>query len=115
MANNRLNLRLDCEDCCHLHVRDSFYSATVKNVSLGGALVHFHDPLPGVQIGDNCKVSLGEEFTYEYNCEVVRVETCDVALRFIDMVSENHPNEFDCYIHRYHYHQHLVLAKTERA
>jgi hypothetical protein len=115
MENKRLHLRLDCEDCCHLFMRDSLYSATVKNISLGGVLMHFHDPLPGVRVGDNCKVRLGEVLTCEYNCEVVRVETSNVALRFIDMVSENYPNGWDHHIRRYHDHQHLVLAKTERA
>jgi hypothetical protein len=61
----------------------------VKNISLGGALVHFYDPLPGVHIGDTCKVSLGGELTCEYICEVVRVETSNVALRFIDMDMSN--------------------------
>ena len=115
MANNRLHLRLDCEDCCHLLLRDSFCSATIKNISLGGALVQFQDPLPGVHVGDNCRVSLGGELTCEYNCEVVRIETSNVALRFIDMVSEYYHNESNHHIHRYHDHQHLVLAKTERA
>jgi hypothetical protein len=97
-----------------MHLRDSYYAATVRNISLGGALVNFHDPLPGVHIGDNCRVSLGEELTCEYNCEVVRVETSDIALRFIDMVSENFPYEPDQLVHRYHDHQHTGLAKTGR-
>jgi len=88
---------------------------TVKNISLGGALMHFRDPLPGVLVGDNCKVSLGEVLTCEYNCEVVRVETSNVALKFIDMVSENYHNGWDHHINRYHDHQQHVLAKTERA
>ena len=85
MAGYRLHKRLDCEEHCYLRLRDSFYSAMVRNISLGGALVHFFYPLTGVHVGDNCKVSLGEELTFEYNCEVVRVETPDIALRFIDI------------------------------
>lgn len=85
MTDYRLHIRLDCEDRCHLHLRDSFYSAMVKNISLGGALVYFYDPLPAIHVGDNCKVSLGEDLACEYICEVVRVETSNVALRFIDM------------------------------
>jgi hypothetical protein len=85
MEENRLHIRIDLEDRCHLHLRDSFYSAMVKNISLGGILVHFYDPLPSVHVGENCRVSLGEEQTCEYVCEVVRVEPSNVALRLIDL------------------------------
>ncbi|NTW50614.1 MAG: PilZ domain-containing protein, partial [Chlorobiales bacterium] len=51
MVDNRHNKRLDCEECCHLRLRDSFYSAMIKNISLGGALVHFYDSQPGARVG----------------------------------------------------------------
>jgi len=85
MAEHRLHIRLDCKDRCQLHLKDSFYPAIVKNISLGGALVHFQDPLPGVHIGDNCTVCLGGELDCEYICEVVRVGTSNIALSIIDM------------------------------
>lgn len=85
MENNRLHIRLDCEEHCYLHVGDSFYSGNVKNISLGGVLVHFYNSLPGVQVGDNCKVSLNGKLNCEYICEVVRVENSNVALMFIEM------------------------------
>lgn len=85
MTTHRLHVRLDCEDRCHLHLGDSYYPAMVKNISLAGALVHFYDPMPGIQVGDNCKVRLGGDLTCEYNCEVVRVETSKLALSLIDM------------------------------
>jgi hypothetical protein len=92
MVNNRLHIRLNCEDHCHLYLRNSFFSAVVKNISLGGALVHFLDPLVGFNVGDNCKVSLGKEPTCEYFCEVVRAENYSLALKFIDM---DMPNSFE--------------------
>jgi hypothetical protein len=85
MAEHRLHTRLDCDDHCQLKLRDTFYPATVKNISLGGALVHFYDNLPGVNVGDNCNVSLGGELTCEYSCEVLRVETSKVALSIMGM------------------------------
>jgi len=85
MTDHRLHKRLDCEESCRLLLKDSFYSGIVENISLGGALVHFYNPLPGVHVGDNCKVVLGRELTCGYICEVVRVGTSNVALRFIGM------------------------------
>jgi len=85
MAYHRLQKRYECEYNCHLRLRDSIYSAMIMNVSTGGALVHFHDPLPGLHLGDNCKMNRIEELTCVYNCEVVRVEASNVALRFIDI------------------------------
>jgi hypothetical protein len=85
MAYYRLQKRYDCEDHCQLRLRDSIYSAMIVNISVGGALVHFYDPLPGVHVGENCKMSLKKELTCVYNCEVVRVETSNIALRMIDI------------------------------
>ena len=85
MAGYRLNKRLDCEEFCHLHLRDSFYPARVENISLGGALVHFFYPLPGIRVGDNIKMTLSRETTFEFDCEVIRVVASDVALKFIDI------------------------------
>jgi hypothetical protein len=82
MAEDRAHKRLDCEDHCYFHVGDSFYSGIVKNISLGGALVNFLYPLT---VGEICKVSMNGRHNCEYDCEVVRVKTPDVALRFIDL------------------------------
>jgi hypothetical protein len=85
MAGYRLNKRVGRDNRCHLHLGDSYYAGLIKNISMGGALVHFYEPLPGLHVGDNCKLRLGEELTCEFICEVVRVEAPDVALRFIDI------------------------------
>lgn len=85
MANHRLHARLECKERCHLHLRDSFYSARADNISLGGVLVHFSDALPVLHVGDNCKLTMNKHHNYEYMCEITRVETTEVALRFVGM------------------------------
>ena len=83
MANHRLHTRLECKERCHLHLRDAFYSAKAENVSLGGVLMHFNDSLPGLHVGDNCKLTMNGLNYYEYLCEIARVETANIALRFV--------------------------------
>ena len=85
MAAKRRHKRRDCEDYCYLHVGDSLYPARIDNISLGGALVHFFCPLPGIHVGDKIKMTLQPENTFEFNCVVIRVGTSNVALRFIDI------------------------------
>jgi hypothetical protein len=85
MGNQRLHIRLECKERCHLHLRDSFYSARAENISLGGVLVHFSDSLSGLHVGDNCKLTMNGHLNYEYLCEIARVETAHVALRFVGM------------------------------
>jgi hypothetical protein len=82
MAGYRLHKRLDCEDHCFLHLGDTFHAGIVRNISLGGALVHFYHPLT---VGDNCRISMNKGLLCEFTCEVVRVEAPNVALRFIDI------------------------------
>jgi hypothetical protein len=85
MANQRLHIRLECKERCHLCLKDSLYPAIVENISLGGVLVHFNDSLPGLHVGDNCKLMMNGHLNYEYLCEISRVETAHVALRFVGM------------------------------
>jgi len=85
MANHRLHTRLECKERCHLHMRDSFYSARTDNISLGGVLVHFNGSPPGLNVGDNCKLTMNKQHNYEYMCEITRVENTQVALRFVGM------------------------------
>jgi c-di-GMP-binding flagellar brake protein YcgR len=85
MAEFRKHMRVDCFERCNLHIKNSHCSAIVKNISLGGVFVQFYGNLSDVQIGDFCRVGLKDERTCEYNCEVVRVEKSNVALRFIDI------------------------------
>jgi hypothetical protein len=86
MINQRLHKRLNCERLGYLHLSDSSHLAAVRNISASGVLVHFYNPLPGVQVGDICKVGLkGDPFLKKYDCEVVRVEPSGIALRFLGM------------------------------
>ena len=85
MKCNRRNKRRICEDYCQLHLGDSSYPARVENISFGGALVHFFCPLPGIHVGDELKITLKREITFEFKCVVIRVGTLNVALRFIDI------------------------------
>ena len=52
---------------------------------MGGALVQFFYLQPGIHVGDTIKMTLKRENTFEFNCEVIRVEASNVALRFIDI------------------------------
>ena len=85
MAELRNDRRVDCDETCMLHLGDLNHVATVKNISFGGALVHFHSSPPSLQIGDNCNISMIGEFHCEYSCEVVRAEAPNIALTFIGM------------------------------
>ena len=85
MANYRLHARLECKERCHLHMRDSFYSARAENISLGGVLVHFNDSPPGLHVGDNCRLTMNGHLYCEYLCEITRVDTAHAALTFIGM------------------------------
>ena len=80
--HTRRRMRVDCKDKCYLRLRDSIFLATVKDISMDGALLHFYDPLPGVHVGDDCNVGLDGENIYEYACKVARVDTSDVGLKF---------------------------------
>jgi hypothetical protein len=85
MAEHRHDMRVNCEEECILHLEDLHHFAKVKNISFGGALVHFDSMQPTLRIGDKCNISMNGEFLREYSCEVVRAETPDVALTFIGM------------------------------
>jgi hypothetical protein len=85
MACNRRNTRRICKEYCQLYLGDSSYPARIENISFGGALVHFFCPLPGIHVGDELKMTLKREITFEFNCVVIRVGISNVALRFIDI------------------------------
>ena len=85
MANRRHHIRLECKERCHLHLGDSFYPAVAENISLGGILVYFNDSPAGLYVGDNCRLTMNGHLYCEYLCEITRIETAHVALRFIGM------------------------------
>lgn len=85
MGEHRHHIRRDDGELCHLRLGDLYYLATVRNISLGGALLHFYTPPARFQVGDNCQLSLDGGDLCDYDCEVVRVETSDVAMKFIGM------------------------------
>jgi len=83
MAERRHDMRVDDGESCHLRLGDLHYLATVKNISSSGVLLHFYAPPMRFQAGDNCQVSLDGGNSYNGDCEVVRVETSNVAMKFI--------------------------------
>lgn len=84
MAEHRNDTRVDCNETCIMRLGDLHLAGTVKNFSLGGALVHFHSSPPPLTIGDNCIINLDGGSLLEYSCEVVRVETTNIAFIFAD-------------------------------
>ena len=85
MVEHRSDIRADCEDKCVLHQGVLHHLATVKNISFGGALVHFNTMQPTLHIGENCDITVNGEYLREYSCEVVRIEAPDIALKFTGM------------------------------
>lgn len=84
MADHRRHARVDDEERCHLRLRDSYYLATVKNISLSGVLMEIYFPPDGLHVGKSCQVSLDGGGSCNYDCEIVRVDNSKIALRFID-------------------------------
>ena len=82
MEEYRHDIRVDCEERCILHRGVLHHFATVKNISFGGALVNSKLKPLGLHTGDYCIISVDGEFFDEYFCEVLRVETPDIALKF---------------------------------
>jgi hypothetical protein len=87
MPENRHHNRVDYEKNCQLRLGNWYYLARVKNISLDGALVDFYAPPPDLHVGDYCEVSMSMDGDYlgEYSCEIVRVETSHIALKFTGM------------------------------
>ena len=88
MAEHRHDKRIECDDTCILLLGDLHHVAKIKNISFGGALVHFHSSSPSLQIGEICNISIvgkNGAFPFKYSCEVVRSEAPDIALTFISM------------------------------
>jgi hypothetical protein len=88
MQNNRLHARLDCKETCQLQWNGSSYAAIVKNLSITSMDVRFDSLFPDVIIGDKCVVYLFDDqnpHPYEYDCQVIRVDTPDIVLSIIDM------------------------------
>jgi len=83
MAEHRIHNRINDEERCHLRLNDSYYLATVKNVSMGGALVDLYFPPVGLHTGNNCQVSIDGGKLYNYDCKIVRIENSNIALKFI--------------------------------
>lgn len=85
MAEHRHDIRVDCGETCIVRLGDLHHVATVKNISFGGALVHFNSSPPRLRNGDICNISMDGEFLREYSCEVIRTETPDIGLIFTGM------------------------------
>jgi hypothetical protein len=85
VAERRIHMRIDDEERCHLRLNDSHYLAMVKNISLSGALVDLNFPPESLQAGNTCQLSVDGGDLYNYDCEIVRVENTNIALKFIGM------------------------------
>jgi hypothetical protein len=85
MEERRSDIRANFEEECTLHNGDSNYLAEVNNFSLGGALVQFQSAPPALHIGDRCKIRMGVGSLLEYSCEVIRLETNAIAVKFAEM------------------------------
>ena len=86
MQNSRHNARLDWNRLCHLHCNGSSYQATVKDLSVMVMGLHFDGSLPDVEIGDVCVVKMvydQVDLHDEFNCQVMRSDTSEIALRII--------------------------------
>jgi hypothetical protein len=91
MKEDRRHPRSNCEEYCMLSLSGWYYPATVKNVSLEGALVTSSKLLNDLSAGDTCTILVGED-TYSYyecSCTVVRVDGHDVAVKIFHGSSEN--------------------------
>jgi hypothetical protein len=91
MKEDRKHPRSNCEEYCMLNMSGWYYPATVKNVSLEGALVTSSKLPTDLNTGDMCTILVGED-TYSYyecSCTVVRVAGHDVALKIFHGSTEN--------------------------
>jgi len=91
MKEDRKHPRSDCEEYCMLNLSGWYYPATIKNVSLEGALVTSSKPLTGLRAGDTCNILVGEaSYSYcECSCTVVRVAGHDVAVKIFHGSCDN--------------------------
>ena len=83
MKEHRLSKRYNSDKVCLLELGNEFYPAKLKNISFGGALVFTPNMQHGLSIADKCTICMNGEFSREYSCKVIRVESCQVALEFI--------------------------------
>jgi hypothetical protein len=83
MEDQRLNIRLNYEWQCNVHLVNSSYCAMTKNISSSGVLVQFLDQLSDVHVGDKCILSLNKGLLLRYDSEVVRVEASHIAFRLL--------------------------------
>ena len=97
MDNKRHTARLSCKEKCQLYWNGASYPGTVKNVSIGDIVghfgMHFDGSLPDINIGDTCTVYLYDDqnpHDIEFLCQVIRINTSDIALEIIEM--KDHKN-----------------------
>lgn len=89
MQNDRHNARVICSRKCILQLHDSFYPATVTNLSIVALSVHFDGSRPDVKIGDDCVVffdGIKKPYPFELNFQVIRIGTSDIVLSCMDLL-----------------------------
>jgi hypothetical protein len=82
MGEHRKHQRVDYEETCMLKLRGMYYPTTVKNISFGGALVHFYNPQLVLHVGDDCAVCMNGVSLHDYPCKIARIEASDIAVKF---------------------------------
>jgi hypothetical protein len=81
----RLSTRLECTEKCQLHVDGAYHPVVLKNISKSGMLLYFSGQLPKVRAGDKCGLYLCNDRNVcpcEFACEIIRVETAAIAVKF---------------------------------
>jgi len=84
MVEKRHDIRADCEEKGILYFGDTNYLVNVNNFSLGGTLVHFRSATPALRIGEHCKLRMDGGSLHVYSCEVIRIGSTTIALKFAD-------------------------------
>lgn len=83
MQDNRHYTRYDCNKTCQLYWHDSFYPATIKNMSSVSMGLHFEGSHPDCKIGDDCVIHLYDDnltYLYSSNYQVIRINASDIAV-----------------------------------
>lgn len=92
MQNKRRNARFDCNKKARLDWGGTSYTGNVINLAIAGSgvhlCVHIDGLLPGVNLDDECQLSLIDEqnpYPYVYDSKVIRVGTSEIVVSILDM------------------------------
>lgn len=87
MGKHGESIRILCDALCLLHHQGVNYHGNIENISLSGALINMSGVIPtGILPGDTCVLKLCSDpdvCPIVYNCQVVRLDSTQLALVFI--------------------------------